>query len=140
LRSQSTKTLSDPSYSREVSDLSNFRVFFRFCHSSSIVLFSSAYAHHVRLAYLFVTSNTRKMYVLHATCKNLGTQRNKEATMRRYLIIRNKEVHLGLLITLIVVSMVATVYALTSYVFHQTLEVLGTAIKIYPNQPTTSLT
>jgi len=52
--------------------------------------------------------------------------------MRRYLTIRNKEVHLGLLITLIVVSMVATVYALASYVFHQTLEVFGKAIKIYP--------
>jgi hypothetical protein len=51
--------------------------------------------------------------------------------MRRYLTIRNKEVHLRLLITLIVVSMVATVYALTSYVFHQTLEVPGTVIKIY---------
>ena len=70
-----------------------------------------------------------------ATRKNLARQRNKEATMRRYLTIRNKEVHLGLLITLIVVSMVATVYALTSYVFHQTLVVPGTAIKIYPNQP-----
>ena len=56
-----------------------------------------------------------------ATRKNLARQRNKEANMRRYLTIRNKEVHLGLLITLIVVSMVATVYALTSYVFHQTL-------------------
>lgn len=66
-----------------------------------------------------------------ATRKNLARQRNKEATMRRYLIIRNKEVHLGLLITLIVVSTVATVYALTSYVFHQTLIVPGTAIKIY---------
>ena len=64
--------------------------------------------------------------------QKLTRQRNKEATMRRYLTIRNKEVHLGLLITLIVVSMVATVYALTSYVFHQTLEVPGTAIKIYP--------
>jgi len=32
-----------------------------------------------------------------------------------------------------VVSTVATVYALTSYVFHQTLEVPGTAIKIYQN-------
>lgn len=36
--------------------------------------------------------------------------------MRKYLTIRNKEVHLGLLITLTVISMVATVYALTSYV------------------------
>jgi len=66
-----------------------------------------------------------------ATRKNLARQRNKEATMRRYLTIRNKEVHLGLLITLIVVSIVATVYALTSYVFHQTLVVPGKAIKIY---------
>jgi len=74
-----------------------------------------------------------------ATRKNLARQRNKEATMRRYLTIRNKEVHLGLLITLIVVSMVATVYALTSYVFHQTLEVPGTAIKIYQSDGITPI-
>jgi len=59
--------------------------------------------------------------------------------MRRYLTIRNKEVHLGLLITLIVVSMVATVYALTSYVFHQTLVVPGTAIKIYQSDGITPI-
>jgi hypothetical protein len=74
-----------------------------------------------------------------ATCKNLARQRNKEATMRRYLTICNKEIHLGLLITLIVVSMMATVYALASYIFHQTLTVPGTAIKIYQSDGVTPI-
>ena len=59
--------------------------------------------------------------------------------MRKYLTIRNKETHLVLLITLIVVSMVATVYALTSYMFHQTLVVLGTAIGIYQSDGITPI-
>jgi len=50
--------------------------------------------------------------------------------MRKYLTILDKELHLGALIILILASIV-TVYALTSYVFHQTLEVPGKAIKIY---------
>ena len=52
-----------------------------------------------------------------ATRKNLARQRNKEATIRRYLTIRNKEVHLGLLITLIVVSMVAWWHACMAFIF-----------------------
>jgi hypothetical protein len=58
--------------------------------------------------------------------------------MRKYLYIGNKEVHLGLIIALTTILMVITiVYALTSYVFHQTLVVSGKAIKIYQSDGTT---
>jgi hypothetical protein len=57
--------------------------------------------------------------------------------MKKYLTIRNKEVHLGLIITLTLILTGATVYALTSYVFHQTLEVPGKAIQIFESDGTT---
>lgn len=57
--------------------------------------------------------------------------------MRKYLCIGNKEVHLGLLIALTAVLLLTIVYALTSYVFHQTLTVPGKAIKIYQSDGTT---
>jgi hypothetical protein len=57
--------------------------------------------------------------------------------MRKYLTIFNREVHAGLIVALIAILMGATAYALTSYVFHQTLEVPGKAIRIYESDGVT---
>lgn len=57
--------------------------------------------------------------------------------MRKYLCVGNKEVHLGLIIALTALLLLTIVYALTSYVFHQTLTVPGRAIKIYQSGGTT---
>jgi hypothetical protein len=57
--------------------------------------------------------------------------------MRKYICVGNRELHLGLIFALIAILTMTIVYALTSYVFHQTLTVPGMAVKIYKSDGVT---